>query len=307
MVILVFGAGSRTASSLIPTLLEETEATVHLVSSGPISVNHPRAVVHRLDILDKGAVKDVMLSCLPDTVVNLAAITNVDACETERSLCWAVNVTFVETLARYCRVTDAHLVHCSTDYVFDGSRGPYGEQDVPSPLGYYGKSKLASENIVTSAGIDATIVRTNVIYGADSEHTDFVRWVLKAFDASLPVNVVDDQFSNPTFVDDLAEAILHVVLRRRTGLYHVGGADYLSRYDFACRIADVFRVDRSLVVPVSTASLQQAAKRPARGGLIPLKAEADLRMRMSGVESGLVSFRHRIVQSHQQSLQRRVP
>ncbi len=296
MKITIIGAGSTTATALIPMLLDETDAQLQLVSSNPTATEHPRVVADVVDIADRSALKDAVMRFMPEVIVNAAAMTNVDACEMERQLAWTLNVTVVEHLVRIARATDAHLVHLSTDYVFDGEAGPYTEQDLPSPINYYGKSKLAGENAITTAGIDHTILRTNVVYGPPSGRPDFVQWVIKALDTSRPITVVTDQFSNPTYVDDLAMAIIRVVERKRTGLYHIGGADYLSRYDFARRIATFFKVSTDLIRPITTAELQQAAKRPLKGGLVSLKAQAMLGLRFRGVESGLVSVRHAMFQ-----------
>jgi len=229
---------------------------------------------------------------IPQVIVNTAAFTNVDDCETDRSMAWQVNVTLVETLARLARVTDAHLVHFSTDYVFDGAKGPYTEVDIPSPINYYGKTKLAGENACLSSGADATVVRTNVVYGPGTSRIDFVHWVLMNIESKTEMRIVTDQISNPTYVDDLAEAVTRIIMRKRTGLYHVGGSDYVSRFDFAKRIADFFKLDSSMMTPITTAELHQPARRPLRGGLVSIKAESDLRMKVRGIDSGLVSLRH---------------
>lgn len=293
MTITIIGAGSTTAGALIPMLLEETDAELHLVSGRTIEIEHPRLSVDTIDITDRAELKRVVMPKMPKAIINAAAMTNVDACETDKRLAWTLNVTLVENLIRVARVADAHLVHFSTDYVFDGEKGPYTETDIPSPVNYYGKSKLAGENALAIAGIESTVIRTNVVYGPTGPRPDFVRWVLQALDERRPIKVVTDQYSNPTYVDDLAEAVIRIIERKRTGLYHVGGADYLSRYEFAVRIAEVFKVDPStLIEPITTHELQQPARRPMRGGVVTLKAESDLRMKFRGVESGLVSYRH---------------
>jgi dTDP-4-dehydrorhamnose reductase len=197
-------------------------------------------------------------------------------------------------------VLDAKMVQVSTDYVFDGTKGPYTETAVPNPINYYGKSKLAGENICVAGNTNSLIVRTNIIYGPPKERPDFVRWVLDALDAQTPIRVVDDQIGNPTHVDDLAEVIMRLGLSRRTGLYHAGGADTISRFDFAVRIAEFFKLDPSVIQRVTTAELAQTAKRPLKLGLVSLKAEADLRMRMRGIDSGLTSIRQYVVRHREE-------
>lgn len=296
MQILILGAGSRTAAALIPMVLEETEADVTLVSRHAILSTDPRITSIEADITERSTLKDIVMSTLPDVVVNLAAMTHVDRCEVDRSECWSLNVTLVENITRFCRATDSHLIHFSTDYIFDGLRGPYVEDDTPNPISYYGKAKLAGENVVASSGIDATIVRTNVVYGPSPDHPDFVRYVLHSIDQGQPVNAAGDQYSNPTYVDDIAEATLRIIRKRRTGVFHVGGRDYLSRYEFACIIAETFKLPTTLINNVTTESLALPARRPLRGGLVCTKAETDLGMQFMGVTSGLITLRHRLFQ-----------
>jgi dTDP-4-dehydrorhamnose reductase len=292
--ITIVGAGSRLAYALIPALLQETDARLHLVSSAPTVHGGDRILTTVLDVTDKAALKSAVMAAMPRVIINCAAFTNVDACETDRQKAWAINVTLPETLTRLARILEAHIVHVSTDYVFDGTKGPYVESALPQPINYYGKSKLAGENVCLSGNTSATIVRTTVLYGFNPYRPDFVRWVLDALESKTPIRVVNDQYSNPTLVDDLADAITRIVLRRRTGLYHVGGADYLDRYTFAVRIAEFFKADPSVITPVSTDELKQAARRPLRGGLVSLKAETDLGMTMSSIAAGLSTIRHRM-------------
>ncbi|MEY2719014.1 MAG: dTDP-4-dehydrorhamnose reductase [Bacteroidota bacterium] len=290
--ITIIGAGSTTAASLIPILLQESDVSLQLVSSRPLPYNDARITQSTIDVRDKNVLKETIMKSQPEVIINLAAMTNVDKCESDKQTCWDVNVTLVENLARLARIVDARMVHVSTDYVFDGQKGPYAETAIPHPISYYGKSKLAGENACIVGSIQAAVVRTNVVYGPFVERPDFVRWVIDALESRTPIRVVNDQYSNPTYVDDISESILRIILKRRSGIYHVGGADYCSRYEFALRIAEFFRADPSNISPVTTAELKQPARRPLKGGLITLKAETDLGMKMRGIESGLSTIRH---------------
>jgi dTDP-4-dehydrorhamnose reductase len=289
--ITIVGAGSRLATALIPVLLDETDEQIHCITSRELTTDNPRVVIDVVDVTDKTALKESVMRAMPATIINCAAVTNVDACEADRQLAWAINVTLVEHLARLARNVDAHLVHVSTDYVFDGTKGPYTEQAVPSPINYYGKSKLAGENVCTSGTSHSTIVRTCLVYGPPSSHPDFVQWIIESCAAKTPIRVVNDQFAQPTYVEDIAEAILRITIRKRTGLYHVAGPDFMSRYDMALRIAEFFKVDGSLIQPVTSAELQQPARRPHRSGLVSLKAQTDLLIHMRDFTQGLSSVR----------------
>jgi dTDP-4-dehydrorhamnose reductase len=294
--IAIIGARSKTAEALIRILPAETDWEILLFSSGLKNEGEARGFRYfPLNYADPKALRDICLRELPEVIINTSAMTNVDACEHEKQLAWTVNVTWVEQLVRTASVIDAHLVHFSTDYVFNGEKGPYTETDAPHPLSYYGKSKLASENACMQARNYCSVIRTNVVYGfSANEKVDFVQWVIAQSNKGMPFTVVDDQYSNPTLTDDLARAVLKIIQKKRTGLYHVGGADYLNRIEFARQIAKIFHLDESLIRPVSTESLAQAAKRPLRGGLVALKAETDLGFKFCGIESGLITVRHQM-------------
>ena len=229
------------------------------------------------DMTKREEVKKVVYDFYPDFIVNAAAFTNVDLSETEREMAWKVNVKGVEYLAETCRVLDTHLIHISSDYIFDGRKGPYLETAKPNPLGYYGRTKLASENSLKISGSINTILRTNVLYGiAANSRPDFVRWVVNSVRNGKPIRIVTDQINNPTFIDDLVQAISKVIEFRQTGIYNIGGKDFLSRFEFTEQIADFFKLDKSLISPIVTEELHQPAKRPLKSGLITMKAETEL-------------------------------
>jgi dTDP-4-dehydrorhamnose reductase len=228
------------------------------------------------DLRKRENIKSAVLNFYPDFIINAAAYTNVDLSETDRENAWKLNVKGVEYLAESCRVLDAHLIHISSDYVFDGKRGPYTENVKPNPLGYYGRTKLASENALKISGALNTIIRTNVLYGVANSRPDFVRWVINSLRAGKQINIVTDQINNPTYIDDLVGAISKIVEFRRQGIFNIGGRDFLSRYDFAIKIADYFALDKNLINPIKTEDLKQPAPRPLKSGLITIKAESQL-------------------------------
>lgn len=229
------------------------------------------------DISDRTQIKKVVKDFCPDFIINAAAFTNVDLSETERELAWKINVKGVEYLAESARVLDSHLIHISTDYIFDGKNGPYSENDIPNPLGYYARTKLASENALKLSGIKYTILRTNVLYGtAKFSRPDFVKWVVDSLRANKPIRIVDDQINNPTFIDDLVQGINKSVELRKEGIYNIGGNEFLSRYDFTIMIADFFNLNKSLISKIKTEELNQPARRPLKSGLITIKAQTEL-------------------------------
>jgi len=229
------------------------------------------------DITNREKIKSFIYDFCPDYILNLAAYTNVDLSEVDREKTWKANVKAVEYMAEAARTIDAHIIHISTDYIFDGKNGPYNEDDIPNPLGYYGRTKLASENVLKISGVLSTILRTNVLYGVAINHnSDFVNWVIKTLKNNQQIRIVTDQINNPTFTDDMVQAISKVIEFRKTGVYNIGGHEFISRYEFTQIISDFFNLDKSLINPIKTEELNQKARRPLKSGLITLKAESEL-------------------------------
>lgn len=231
-------------------------------------VQEPEHSYHRTDITDKGGMLKLVQEIKPDVIIHTAAMTNVDRCETDRSLCWGINVIGTETITTAAGKVGAKLLYISTDYVFDGIKQSYNEQDTPKPLSYYGRSKLAGENAVRGAKTDWAIVRTVVLYGHGiSPKASFISWLEDMLRNGREVNIVTDQISNMTFVDDLAVGIESVILREFNGIVNMGGAEVMSRWDFARIVAEQFGYDTTLIKPINTADLNQPAKRPLRSVL----------------------------------------
>ena len=223
---------------------------------------------HRVDITRNNELKPFYKQLSPDFVINAASFTNVDQCEVEKERCWQVNVKGVENLAMLARRNQAHVIHYSTDYVFDGKNGPYSEDDRPNPINYYGKAKLASENTLLKEDFPVTIIRTCVLYGIGKQvKTNFFLWVLKKLQQQEPFQVVTDQYNNPTLVEDLAMGTQLVLEQQMTGIFHMAGPEVVNRLQFARLIAEVFDHSADLIQETHTEALHQLAKRPVYGGL----------------------------------------
>ncbi|ACF15144.1 dTDP-4-dehydrorhamnose reductase [Chloroherpeton thalassium ATCC 35110] len=245
-----------------------------------------------LDMLDRQAVKELVWNFEPNFIVNAGAYTNVDGCEKEKDLCWKGNVIAVENLAAAARLVKAQVVHVSTDYIFDGKNGPYDEAQQPNPLSYYGRSKLASENVLRNSGEHWAIIRTMVVYGVAAQcKKNFALWLAGELKAGKQVRIVDDQFGNTTLADDLARGIYMLVNKAKHGVYNMVGGDNVSRYEFALRLAEVFGFDKNLITPIKTADLSQLAERPMKSGLITLKAETELGIRFFSLNESLRIFK----------------
>ncbi|MEW6701161.1 MAG: dTDP-4-dehydrorhamnose reductase [Bacteroidota bacterium] len=237
----------------------------------------PEVSYKQLDIGQKNKVREIIIGFFPDFVINTAAFTNVDKSESEKETAWKINVTGVENIALYSWAVDAHLIHISTDYIFDGKKGPYTEEDKPNPISYYGRTKLASENSIKISGVRHSIIRSNVLYGpAKFSRPDYVKWVINSLSYGEKIRIVTDQISNPTYIDDIVIAINKIIEFKKEGTYNIAGAEIISRFDFTLRIAKYFGLDEKLILPIITKELNQAAQRPLKSGLITLKAQTEL-------------------------------
>ena len=294
--VLIIGAGSRSAEAITRVLKTETDHRIILLSRNTATSEHDENLaVYRGDFTNRKQLKEVCLRERPAFIVNTAAITNVEYCETHRQEAWNVNVRGVENIVGMCRILDAHMIQLSTDYIFDGKQGPYPETATANPVNYYGKTKLAAENVCASANINYAIVRTNVLYGATTTFKpDFVIKIAQKLQEAKEFGVVNDQFHNPTLIDDLAYAIKKLINKQRVGIYNVAGSEYCSRFDFARKIATTYDLDEKHIIPITTASLNPAVERPLKAGLVTLKAETDLGINFSNIVDGLITMRRQM-------------
>jgi len=283
--ILITGSNGKIGYRLVKKFSENAQYEIHAAGIEEKSVCG-NVEYTQLDISKKNQVKALFHKFFPDLVINAAGYTNVDLCETNKELSWNINVKGTENIAMSSWAIDAHMIHISSDYVFDGKEGPYAEDDVPHPISYYGRTKLAGENTLRSSGARYTVVRSNVLYGAVSgERPDFVRWVIESLKENKQIKIVTDQINNPTYIGDLVDAIEKIGILELPGIYNIGGAELLSRYEFCLRIAEYFKLGKELILPVTSKELNQPALRPLRSGLINRKAESDLHYSPKPIET----------------------
>lgn len=247
-------------------------------------------VYESLDITNKEEVERIFLKHRPDVVINTAAMTNVDACETRREECWAANVTAMQYMVDVLEKTGSHLIQVSTDFVFDGMKGSeYVETDKPNPLHYYALSKLEGEKIVMASKLKWAILRTIIVYGVVDGNTrsNLVLWVKNNLEKKNKINVINDQFRSPTLSEDLAQACITAAVKRAEGIYHVSGEKTYNILELAYIVADFWKLDRSFINPVTSEQLNQPAKRPPYTGFIIEKAKRDLDYNPRSFKEGL--------------------
>ena len=250
MRILITGAGGQVGRELVDVFSD------HDV----IAAGHSE-----LDVTDRDAVVGFVASKQPDVIVNSAAFTAVDLCESEIDKAWAINALAVRHIADAARFAGAWVCHLSTDYVFDGTKTtPYTEWDDTNPTSVYGRSKLGGER---ELGTSDTIVRTSWVSGFHG--ANMVKTILRLANEHDSLSFVSDQRGHPTFADDLARVVRRLVVERRAGLFHVTNQGAVSWYEFAQAVLEAAGLDAARVNPVSTADLKPArpAPRPANSVL----------------------------------------
>ncbi|MFC1553724.1 dTDP-4-dehydrorhamnose reductase [candidate division KSB1 bacterium] len=247
----------------------------------------------KLDITKRKDIKAICDELKPEIIINAAAYTDVDKSETDKEQCWRVNVAGVENLLKISKRVNAKFIHLSTDYIFDNKKEIYTEQDNPSPMNYYGKSKLASENLVRSSGIDWAIIRTSTLYDVDmlKGRQSFVSWVIGNLEQQKKIRIVSDQWGNPTLARSLANGVWKIIILDKSGVYHIAGPDLIDRYTFTQNIARHFKLKEDLIRKISTDELDQAAVRPLKIGLDITKAKNELNIELTGIEKGLLLFK----------------
>ena len=288
--ILVTGSNGLLGQKIIEQVLKYGGVNLIATSKGsnryPIKQGYHYA---EMDILDPENVKAVIEQYKPDAIIHTAAMTNVDTCEVQKDLAYKLNVEAVSTLIKLCELHNIHLVHLSTDFVFDGAAGPYDELALPNPVSYYGETKLKGEELVKAAKCRWAIVRTIIVYGivSDMSRSNIVLWAKGALEKGEPINVVNDQWRMPTLAEDLADGCLLAVEKHAQGIYNISGKDMMSISELVSKVADFWHLDKSMIREVSSASLNQNARRPVRTGFILDKAMNDLDYQPHSFEEGL--------------------
>lgn len=235
----------------------------------------PSELYQTMDITNHDEVMEVILKHQPTHVIHTAAMTNVDQCELNPDECELINVKATQYLVEACNAVNAHFQLLSTDFVFDGQKGNYVEDDEVNPLSVYATSKVDAEAIVKNQSTtENSIIRTIIVYGNAESLTksNIIAWAKSALEKGDPLTIVDDQFRAPTWAEDLAAGCMGVLEHQETGIFHVSGPETLSIYDLVIRIGKHFGLPTEQVSKISSTTLNQAAKRPPKTGFDLTKA-----------------------------------
>ena len=292
--VVVTGSNGLLGQSLINLLLKEKDVyQVIGFSRGENRSGRDDFSYVSIDITNKKNLKEILLETEPNFIINTAAMTQVDDCEVDKQACDLLNVSVVEWLAEISDNINAHLIHLSTDFIFDGMKGNYKETDEPNPLSYYGLSKLKSEEVLINSKIDYTILRTILVFGKvyDMSRSNIVLWVKSMLEKGKEITIVDDQYRSPTFVEDLALTCKIAMDKRARGIYNISSNELLSVYEIVQQIADVFLLDKKLIKPISSSTLNQTALRPAKTGFDLSKTNRVLEFYPESFKESLQRFR----------------
>ncbi len=279
---------------ITPTYQSQVEVLATSRGDNRYSGKSDNLTYHSLDIANRTEVLEKIVQWQPDTIIHTAAMTQVDACETERELCWQLNVHSVEYLIEACQQLaqigkPCFLVHLSTDFIFDGADGPYHEEAVANPVSYYGESKLAAEKALKASDIRWAIARTVLVYGITEamSRSNIILWVKKSLEEGKTIHVVDDQWRTPTLAEDLAMGCYLIADNEAEGVFNISGPDFLTPYEMAIKTAQYFDLDQSLIVKTDASRFSQPAKRPPKTGFVLTKAQEQLNYQPHSFDDGI--------------------
>ncbi len=287
MKVVVTGANGLVGSRLCALLARQGHAVTGL-SRGPSRIEQPYVSV---ELTDASAVGRALDELRPDAVINPASMTDVDGCERDPAGAFAANCSAVATLALETKRLGAHLVHVSTDYVFDGETGGYRETDLPNPRGVYAITKHMGEEAVRALAGSWAIARVAVVYGwPQAARPNFGAWLVSALGASQPIKLFTDQYVSPTLALSAAEMLAELAERRLTGIWHTTGATTVNRVEFAQALCKRFGLQDKTITPSLLADLKLASPRPKKSGLDVGKATAELKAKPLSLEAALERF-----------------
>ena len=222
----------------------------------------------KLDIRDKDHVTELLKKTDSDVVINCSSITNPEECEKDPDNAYATNVTGTQNLAEVCNANNIHFVQISTEYVFDGKKGPYKITDDATPLSIYGKTKLESEKITVKINPNFCIARTAMLFGWCKNKINLATFLISNLRARKKTKVINDQFVSPSYNDNVAEMLNELAEKKISGIWHIAGSSVCTRYDFAINLAEIFNLDKSLIEEISISQMPWTVQRPIHCGLV---------------------------------------
>jgi len=288
--ILVTGSNGLLGQKLTELYLKN--ANVQLIATAKGENRYPSKEGYEyelMDISDRDQVMEVIKKHRPDCILHTAAMTNVDACELNHEQCVKLNIDAVQNVVDAANSVGAHLIHLSTDFIFDGLNGPYNEDAEPHPLSFYGESKLKAEQIIMQTSQNWAMARTVLVYGlvSDMSRTNIVLWAKDALENKKQIKVVDDQYRTPTLAEDLAMGCSLIEKHEAIGVFNISGKDFMNIYELVSKVATHYNLSMENVERVDSSTLNQPAKRPPVTGFNISKAVTELGYNPHSFDEGI--------------------
>ncbi len=287
--LLITGANGLLGQKLVFLFSENKEIEIIATGRGEARLDFGKAKYLSVDLSDRNEVYSKILREAPTHIIHAAAITQVDICETDHELCWKNNVDASENLMEVASGLNAYFQYISTDFVFDGTAGPYNENDTPNPVNFYGESKHEVEQLLSKSTLDYSIVRTVLVYGVGQQlsRSNIILWVKSKLEKGEAIKVVNDQVRTPTLVEDLAKGCKLVLDKEATGIFHISGNDTVTPYQLALKTADIFGLDKNLISPTNASEFKEVGTRPPKTGFSISKAREIVGFEPVSLEEGL--------------------
>lgn len=287
MKILIFGGSGPIGYYLF----KELRANKHLVDATYFTNNMFSEIEYKLDTTNSESTKNLITRINPDLVIDTVALSGVDLAETNHQLADSVTVEGTKNIINGCKITKSKIVYISTTYVFGDNEKIHTEADTPRPANYYGVTKLRAEELVINSGLEYLILRTDQPYGwiRGNQRKNSVIRTLDTLKTGNVLKEITDWYSVPTYLPDFALAACKLVENNESGIFHVTGNDYLSRYEWALQIADVFGLNKKLIVPIESSELKLPAKR-SNPNVSNKKLIQRTNIMMKGIKDGLLDM-----------------
>ena len=284
MKLLVLGGSGLIGNALLKNYKNEFDILTTFYKNH-ISIKNVRSFQYSFPN-DLNNLRELLEKEKPDVLVNTMGYSNIDFCELNKSDTEMLHVEVTEKICKLCENIGTKQIFLSSDYVFDGEKGNYSEDDVPNPINYYGLSKLKAEQLILKNPIN-TVIRTSVIYDWDYR-ARFFNSVIKNLQNNQEINATTDVYNSVTFLDNLVESIFKVITLNQNGIFHVVDSACVNRFEFAEMIAKIFRLDKNLIKTVSVQDEpKNIAKRPKNACLNNSKAKKELGLNFNTIEEGV--------------------
>ena len=268
--LLVTGASGLLGHKVAQLALERGHEVYSIYKGHPPNFGTPI----KLDLTNQSKLSKVIVKLKPEAIIHSAAYSNVEDCETNRDLAWKINAEATKHVATASANINSHITYVSTDYVFDGEKGLYTEEDKTNPISYYGYTKLKGEEFIKEHATKWCIARPSVLYGWLNHKQHFATWLINSLNQKKEVKVLKDQYISPTLNTNLAEMLLEISERKITRIVHTAGDTRVSRHEYALKLAEVFNLNMNLIKPAKMDEIPWKARRPRDSSLNVNKANA---------------------------------